>query len=207
MTPQTRRTPAALSVALVALLLPGVAACTSAPPGDPSPSSPRATSTATPAAGQTPPADGGYTPPPLVSTPVDLDCGALLDVDALASLWPGLSIAAPPATDDLDAPLAQVAEADGTVCGWTDAAGDQIAVGVAAYDADSLTAVANDLVASSNSVPTFGVEGYFRVRAGTGVAEALPPGHLVVAESTTFVEPGSAETVVDQVVAALPGAR
>jgi len=193
---------AASALALGAAALTG---CTiSAPGGGPSSSS-AATAPSPTASGATPTADPGYTPPPLVSSPLALDCAALLDPAAgvLPTLWPGLAAADAPDADALDDALAQVAEADGTVCDWVDAAGDHVTVGVAAYDEASLTAIANDLVASSNSVPSYGVEGYFSLHGGTGVARALPTGRLVVAESTTFAEPGSAEPVMTQLLAAV----
>jgi len=198
----------ALVVAASALAL-GAAAltgCTTSAPGaGPSSSSSASAAPSPSTTGATPTAAAGYTPPPLVSTPLALDCAALLDPAAgvLPTLWPGLAAADAPDADALDDALAQVTEADGTVCDWVDSAGDHVTVGVAAYDEASLTAIANDLVASSNSVPSYGVEGYFSLHGGTGVARALPTGRLVVAESTTFAEPGSAEPVMSQVLAAV----
>ena len=193
---------AASALALGAAALTG---CTTSAPGG-GPASPSTSAAPSPAAsGATPTADPGYTPPPPVSSPLALDCAAQLDpaADVLPTLWPGLAAADAPDADALDDALAQVAEADGTVCDWVDAAGDHVTVGVAAYDEASLTAIANDLVASSNSVPSYGVEGYFSLHGGTGVARALPTGRLVVAESTTFAEPGSAEPVMTQLLAAV----
>jgi len=193
---------AASALALGAAALTG---CTTSAPGG-GPASPSASAAPSPSTtGATPTAAAGYTPPPLVSTPLALDCAALLDPAAgvLPSLWPGLAAADAPDAGALDDALAQVTEADGTVCDWVDSAGDHVTVGVAAYDEASLTAIANDLVASSNSVPSYGVEGYFSLHGGTGVARALPTGRLVVAESTTFAEPGSAEPVMSQVLAAV----
>jgi hypothetical protein len=191
--------------ALVGLATPALSACTSddAPPS---------TSTAAPSSSTATAAPDDATPtataPALVSTPVDLDCSTLIDPAALTTLHPGLAPAPVPEAPDGDddgviTPLERVAAADGTLCAWTDAAGDTITLGVAQYDDAGLTSLANELVATSNWVPTYRVEGYFDVTQGVGRAEFLPLPYDVVLESTAFVEPGSAEPLASQVVAAL----
>ena len=193
--PVVRRAAAAAAAAGLALGL--LAGCTTE---DAPPASDAASGTPSAGASGTPAPGAGYTAPPLVSTPVDLDCGDLVDADALSSIWPGLVAATPPATSGLDDALAPVAEADGTLCSWTDDAGETMTVGVARYDDASLTSIANGLVASSNSVPTYVVEGYFELHDDVGVARALPSPYLVVAESEAFPEPGAAEPLVAAVV-------
>lgn len=198
----------ALTAVVGAAALP-LAACTSAAPPTGAPTSESsAAASADPAPEESPTA----TPPTLVSTPVDLDCASLVDPASLSALYPGLTAAeAPePAADDADAadsattpPLGRIAAADGTLCAWTDAANETITLGVAQYDDAGLTSLANDLVASSNSVPTYGVEGYFDIERGVGRAELFPLPYDVVLESTAFLEPGSAEPMAAQVVAAL----
>jgi len=206
MTPITRPPLRGLTLAaIVGLAALPLAACTS---GDaPAPESSAAASQDATAGA---PGDATPTPTPttpaLVSTPVDLDCSALVDPATVAAAHPGLSpVPVPEGADDdgVTTPLERVAAADGTLCAWTDTAGDTITLGVAQYDDAGLTSLANELVATSNWVPTYGVEGYFDVTQGVGRAEFLPLPYDVVLESTAFVEPGSAEPVASQVVAAL----
>lgn len=210
MTSNHRRARSGLrAAALVGLALASLSACTATGATSPTtpPSSAPATSGSAATASPTP------TAPALVSTPFAADCAALVDPATLESSFPGLTVADAPdpgtgvdaaADDDATAtPLQQVADADGTLCAWTDAAGDEFTLGVAHYDDAGLTSLANELVASSNSVPTYGVEGYFQVDGGTGRADFFPLPYYVVLESTAFVEPGSAEPMAAQVVAAL----
>jgi hypothetical protein len=175
------------AVAVVAVL--ALSSCTAAS-DDPDP----AASTATGA------------PTSFSGTALDVPCDDLVDPAALDAAVPGLVPAddAEEAEAD-DALLQPVVATDGTLCRWTDADGAAWTVGVAELDADSLTAVGNDRVASSTPVPTYGVEGYFRQVGGTGVAEALSSPWLVVVESdsTTAVEPGAVEPVVTSVLVAL----
>ena len=197
----------AITAVVGAAALP-LAACTSAAPptGAPTSEAPVAAS-----GDPAPKATATATPPALVSTPVALDCASLVDPASLSSVFPGLTAAEAPEPDTADdaadgataAPLGRIATADGTLCAWTDAAGETITLGVAQYDDAGLTSLANDLVASSNSVPTYGVEGYFDIERGVGRAELFPLPYDVVLESTAFVEPGSAEPMAAQVVAAL----
>jgi hypothetical protein len=191
--------------ALVGLATPALSACTS---DDAPPSTSTAAASSSTATDSPDDATPTATAPALVSTPVDLDCSTLIDPAALTTLHPGLAPAPVPEAPDGDddgviTPLERVAAADGTLCAWTDAAGDTITLGVAQYDDAGLTSLANDLVATSNWVPTYGVEGYFEVTQGVGRAEFLPLPYDVVLESTAFVEPGSAEPLASQVVAAL----
>ncbi len=185
----------ALALTLTACTAPSQAAPSATPTsGEESPSTPVATPTAA-------------ATPELASTPFDVDCGELLDPGSLAAWYPGMTAVADDeasgdASRDGEA-LQQVADADGTTCTWQDSSGATVTVGVAHFDADSLDELANDLVATSNSVPTFGVEGYFDTPGEIGTAEAFSSPAFVVARSTTFLEPGDAEPVVSAVLSAL----
>jgi len=204
MRPASTRSPATLrALAVTGALALSLSACTgnapsrpdaSATPSETSSTTPEATSTAVPV-------------PDLVSTPFTVDCGDLLAAGSLSSYYSAL---APVSADDVRGDegrdgeaLGIVAEADGTTCTWQDADGATITVGVAHFDDESLDELANDLVATSNSVPTYGVEGYFDTTGRVGTAEAFSSPAFVVARSTTFLEPGDAEPVVSAVLSAL----
>jgi hypothetical protein len=199
----TRRPAVLRALVATGVLALSLTACTGT--ADPGP-------TATPTADGRAPASAVATPtasptPDLVGTPFTVDCGDLLDTGSLSTWYPGLSIVP---DDDASGDesregeaLQQVADADGTTCTWQDDSGARVTVGVAHFDADSLDELANELVATSNSVPTFGVEGYFDTPGEIGTAEAFSSPSFVVARSTTFREPGDAEPVVSAVLSAL----
>jgi len=204
MSPAPTRSPVVLRTLVVtgALAL-SLTACTA-----PSQAAPSATPTSDAQASATPGATPTATPTPdLVSTPFTIDCDDLLDTGSLASWYPGLTAvpdesASGDESRDGEA-LQHVADADGTTCTWQDSGGATVTVGVAHFDPDSLDELANELVATSNSVPTFGVEGYFDTPGEIGTAEAFSSPAFVVARSTTFLEPGDAEPVVSAVLSAL----
>ncbi|ROS54665.1 hypothetical protein [Frigoribacterium sp. PhB24] len=204
MSPAATRSPVVLRTLVVtgALAL-SLTACTA-----PSEATPSRTPTAGGQASATADSTPTATPTPdLVSTPFTIDCDDLLDAGSLSTWYPGLTAV----TDDRASgdesrdgeALRQVADADGTTCTWQDSSGATVTVGVAHFDADSLDELANELVATSNSVPTFGVEGYFDTPGEIGTAEAFASPAFVVARSTTFLEPGDAEPVVSAVLSAL----
>ena len=67
---------------------------------------------------------------------------------------------------------AVIVEQRGEACVWTDSADDAtVTVAVASLPAANLTRLKDTLFESSHSVPTYSVEGYFIVRAGTGRAD------------------------------------
>ncbi|KQS22512.1 hypothetical protein [Frigoribacterium sp. Leaf186] len=203
-----RHAPTRPSVVLRALVATGALALSLSACTGPSPTGPDASTTPSAASSTTPEATATSAPTPdLVSTPFTVDCDDLLDAGSLSQYYSAL---APVPAEDVGGDesrdggaLEIVAEADGTTCTWQDADGATITVGVAHFDDVSLNDLANDLVATSNSVPTFGVEGYFDTPGGVGTAEAFSSPAFVVARSTTFLEPGDAEPVVSAVVSAL----
>ena len=71
-----------------------------------------------------------------------------------------------------------------------------IDISVANLPATALTALRDELAASSTLVPTYGVEGYFRVADGVGEAQAIDDPFWIVSVSTAFTEPGEAEPIM-----------
>jgi hypothetical protein len=92
----------------------------------------------------------------------------------------------------------------GLACAWVNqTSGELIEVSVANLPAAHLTQLKNDLVTTSNSVPTYEVEGYFKVNGSTGEAQAFSDPYWIVATSTAFFEPGDAQPIVAAAIAAL----
>lgn len=99
---------------------------------------------------------------------------------------------------------AQVARQNGVTCGWVNqTSGEVIEIAVANLPEAHLTDLKNTLVTTSNSVPTYGVEGYFNLNGSTGEAQAFSDPYWIVATSTAFFEPGDAEPLVKDAIAAL----
>jgi hypothetical protein len=86
---------------------------------------------------------------------------------------------------------------EGLVCGWVnETSGERITVAVAEPSPDTLVQIGNGLIGSSNSVPTYEVEGYFVMNGNTGQAEAIATPYWISASSTSFLEPGDAAPIV-----------
>lgn len=152
-----------------------------------------------------PPAEETPTPTPTptpTAVPFSIDCDALLPPGSLTGLFAGFNRVGtyvPPSGSLGD----QVLDAEGTVCGWQNAQNQTLMIAVAQLDAATLLAKKNDLVMTSRSVPTFGVEGYFQVKSGVGEAEAFLDPYWIVTTSVKFAEPGEAQPVVASVLDAL----
>lgn len=101
-------------------------------------------------------------------------------------------------------PAALIAGQRGRVCVFVDTANDvRITLAVAHLPEKTLTSLKDGLYEESNSVPTYGVEGYFRKAGSIGRADAFVDPYWVNVRSTMFGEPGDAEPVMDAVRAAL----
>ncbi len=183
------------SLAFVAASIALLAGCVDDPAPVPTPSA-SATPTPTATAGEPTP-----TPTP-TSEPVSIDCVSLVPADAFAMLFKTFTLVPSyaPAAGSLGA---EVLERGGTVCGWTATDGTIVSVGIATLDAATIDAKANDLVVTSHSVPTYGVEGYFQVVSGLGEVQAFTDPYWIVATSTAFMEPGEVTPIMDAVLAAL----
>ncbi|GAA4665746.1 hypothetical protein [Frondihabitans cladoniiphilus] len=181
---------ATTAVAVTALLAGCSAAASTSSPSSRASSSPSATAA------------------PVTGSPVSIACTALVPSSAvggaaLATAYPGMTPTTP-AKDPLgDAGV--VADASGRVCTWNTTDGHPITVAVGSFDDSTLTRVKNGLVTTSNSVPTYGVEGYFALVEKTGIAEAFTGSYWIVATSKSFVEPGSAQPLMAQVLSTLGG--
>ena len=192
-----------VSLALAGVVATAVSACASET--DASPSEP--TASATPTATETPEPTATQAPV-TVGTPVTIDCNTLVTPDAIYAFNPnfGLSESYKPAAGT---EAATIVEAKGLACQWVNQTSGQIVqVAVADLPADKITALKNNYVMNSNSVPTYGVEGYFEAPAtegDVGVAEAFTGTYWISATSDTFLEPGDAQPIVEAALAGLGG--
>lgn len=189
-----------LAVPSAAVLLLSLAACV--PADEPGPDG---TSTATaptaPAAPSAAPEPGPSQPPTAI--PVTITCDQLVDAQAMYDFNPNFSLLADyaPASGSLGA---QAVEQEGIACGWVNqTSGETIEISVAQLPDAELTTLKNDLVMSSNSVPTYDVEGYFEVESGVGAAQAFPDPYWLTASSTYFFEPGDAQPLIAAAITAL----
>ena len=169
-----------------------LAGCVDSPEPAPQPTT-SVSPTPTPTAGEPTPT---ATP---TAEPLVIDCVSLVPADAFTTLFKTFTLvpdyAPPPGSAFTD-----VLNRNGTVCGWKATDGTIVAVGIAELDAETLDAKANELVVSSHSVPTYGVEGYFQVVSGVGEAQVFSEPYWILATSTAFAEPGEVGPIVDAVL-------
>lgn len=135
--------------------------------------------------------------------PFQVACDQLLSPDALYAIDPNFGLLGP-VTPDAGTPAADIVAAGGTACRWThETSGATLDIAVAQLPESTATTIKNTLVTESNSVPTYGVEGYFRVNAGLGEADAFPDPYWVTVVSAQFAEPGDAAPFMNAVVGSL----
>lgn len=191
-----------VSLALAGVLATAVSACATETEATPSESSAAPTATAT----KTPTPEPTATQAPVtVGKPVTIDCNTLVSPDAMYAFNPnyGLSEGYTPAAGT---EAATIVEAKGLACQWVNqTSGEVVQVAVANLPSDKLTALKNNFVMSSNSVPTYGVEGYFQVKDVLGIAEAFSGGYWISASSDAFYEPGDAQPIVEAALAGIGG--
>lgn len=153
-----------------------------------------ATATATPTATPTP----TPTPTPTVGTdtPLTIGCDALITGQNMYDFNPNYAVK-PDYSPAAGSPAAEAVARGGIACAWVNlTSGDVVEVAAAQPAPEKLTALANDLVMSSNSVPTFGVEGYFISANGVGSADAFTGPYWITAAAASFLEPGDAEPLM-----------
>ena len=191
-----------VSLALATVLAGAVSACAPETDASPSASSAAPTASATP----TPTPTATATQAPIsVGSPVTIGCDQLISPDAIYAFNPnfGLSESYKPAAGT---EAATIVEAKGVACGWINqTSGEVIEVAVANLPTDKLTDLKNNFVTTSNSVPTYKVEGYFEFDGTLGSAEAFNGPHWISAVSAAFFEPGDAQPIIEAALAGLAG--
>jgi len=190
-----------VSLAVAGVLATAVTACAAETEATPAESSaaptPSATATPEPTATEAPVS---------VGNPITIDCDTLISLDEIYAFNPnyGLSESYVPAAGT---EAATIVEAKGLACQWVNqTSGEVVQVAVADLPTDKLTALKNNFVMNSNSVPTYGVEGYFEAPAADGdmgVAEAFSGAYWISASSDAFYEPGDAQPIIESALAGL----
>jgi hypothetical protein len=139
-------------------------------------------------------------PSPSVSavsgTPVNVSCDQLISLQALYDYNPNIALDAQ-YVPEVDSLASQAIKDRGLACAWVNqTSGEQIVVTVTQPGGTHLSDIANELVSSSNAVPTYQVEGYFQMNGNVGVAQVISDPYWITASSTSFLEPGDAAPIV-----------
>lgn len=189
----------AVTIAAALLALGALAGCTSNPvaakPITVAPTSAASTPVPTPT-----------TPPPTQSaadaTPVVIKCHTLVPTNVARTLDAAFTTVKgwKPAAGT---PSARLSALNGTTCDWTTPAGDLLEVSVAQPSAADSTALKDDLVLRSQSVPTFGGEAYFQIVDHVGQADVFRGRTWLFVRSNKFFEPGDASAIVSAALTAL----
>ncbi len=185
---------AALTILGLAGCAPAATSSTSAPTNTPS-----ASASATPTSSPSPTA----TASDVDGIPMTIGCRDLISDQAIYDYNPNFSLKSDytPASGSI---AAEVVRQNGLACAWVNqTSGELIELAVANLPAAHSTRLKNELVTSSKSVPTYNVEGYFRVDGSSGEAQAFADPYWIVAVSTGFFEPGDAAPIVAAAVKSL----
>lgn len=183
-----------LAIPFAVLLLAGcVPTDDPTPSPTPSPSLSEATESASP------------TPEPVEpeGIPITVSCDELVSAQVMYDFNPNFGLAGEFEPDAGTFAATAVAQ-NGLACRWINqTSGEVIDISVANLPDTALALLRNDLAGSSTLVPTYGVEGYFRVADGVGEAQAIDDPFWIVSVSTAFTEPGEAEPIMAAAIAAL----
>ena len=192
---------AAVAAAAFAAVLVLLAGCTSSPVAPPAP--PR-TATYGPSGSPSATTKPAPSSTPSDATPVTLKCAVLVPISVLASFRGDFVAAEPEPEPGSDA--ARIAALQGRTCRWIDRTSNAVVeVSVAKPSKHDLLLLKNDLVERSNSVPTYGEEGYFQLVKKVGQVDAFHGRYWIAAASPLFFEPGDASGVIQAVGDALEG--
>lgn len=158
----------------------------------------KSTASPTPVATQTP------TDPP---TPVGLSCEQVVTPDQLYAFNPnyGVDPGYAPKSGSLEK---KIVGWKGVACAWKNqTSGDVIEIAVAKPPQSQLEGLKNAAVTSAQPVPTYGtppqVEGYF-APGTSGQVQIFRGSYWIVAESTSFFEPGDAAKLMENVLGNVP---
>lgn len=184
----------ATPTALLALAL--LAGCV--PIAEPDPvvtgsASPTPTATATPTPSATPDK----------SVPVTISCDELVSPQVMYDYNSNFALQADFTPADGSLAAQSLAEM-GVACSWVNlTSGQTIEMSASRPPATQLEQRKNDLVSSSNSVPTYDVEGYFLLEGGVGTAQAFDGPYWIASVSAAFFEPGDVTPLMAAAIGAL----
>ncbi|BDI21978.1 iron ABC transporter ATP-binding protein [Herbiconiux sp. L3-i23] len=149
------------------------------------------------------------TAPEPTGIPVGLTCDELMTPEQIYAFNPNFG-ADPGYAVASGSVAAEIVDAQGVSCGFLNqTSNDTIEVAVAHLDAAAIEARKNELVSSSNMVPTyssFSDEGYFIQKDGSGMADVFVGEYWIHADaaSVLFFEPGDAEQFLSSVASNIP---
>ncbi|THG31506.1 iron ABC transporter ATP-binding protein [Naasia lichenicola] len=187
-----------LAVASVAL-----AGCTS----NPVQPAPQQTTTAPPVVVTEPSQSTTPEPEPTATQepgiPVVQTCDQLITPDELYAFNPNVGVN-PAYQAETGTTASRIVSLQGVACGWSNQTSNEtIEIAVAHLSSTAIEGLKNELALSSTPVPTYGDEAYFEVNSGLGEANVFSGDYWIYARSTTFLEPGDAAMLMDDVMAAL----
>jgi hypothetical protein len=149
-----------------------------------------------------PTASGSSTPTPS-PTPVTLPQERVWTAQQVYDYNPNFSVAPKHTPSTYAQPLVEL---DGESFGWTnDTSGDQIEIAVARPASETLQQYSGQVAQDYQVVPIdnapAGTVGYFAAKDGVGVLQVFTPnGYWFVVDSKTFLEPGDAYQIADDVI-------
>ncbi|BDZ44234.1 hypothetical protein GCM10025866_01430 [Naasia aerilata] len=137
------------------------------------------------------------------SVPVTQTCDQLVPAQALYDYNPNFA-PVPDYTPAAGTDAALIESYQGVACGWSNlSSGNTVEIAVAHLGSEDIEKLANSLVLTTPSVPTYGGVDYFKYANGVGTANAFSGDYWIVARSAEFFEPGDAAQLVASVKAAL----
>lgn len=192
----------AAMVAVAGML--ALAACTSNPVQAPATKPvPSATTAPVVAPSEEPTPTPTPTPTGPTFVPVTQTCDQLISPQALYDFNPNYA----PVPDYAPAPgsdAALIQSYEGVACGWVNlSSNDTIEIAVAHLSPADIEKLANNLVLTTPSVPTYGGVDYFKNENGVGTANVFSGEYWIVARSVEFFEPGDAAQLIESVKGAL----
>jgi hypothetical protein len=187
------------AIAAGLLALGALAGCTSNPVA-------AVPTTAAPTAAASTPVPTPTTPPPTQvaadATPVSIKCHTLVPTAVVRQLDAAFT-SVKGWTPQPGTPSARLSDLNGTTCTWTTTAGDLLEVSVAKPSVKDSTALKDDLVVRSQSVPTYGGEAYFQIVDHVGQADVFRGRSWLFVRSNRFFEPGDASAIVSAALEAM----
>ena len=180
-----------------------LAGCTS----NPVQPTPTQTTAPPPSEAEPTPSAAPETPVPTVTQepgiPVTLTCDQLVSPDQLYEFNPNVGVN-PAYQAEAGTTASKMVSLQGVACGWSNQSSNEtIEIAVAHLSPAAIETLKNDLVLTSNPVPTYGEEAYFSLDGGLGEANVFQGDYWIYTRSATYIEPGDATPLVDDVIAAL----
>lgn len=140
---------------------------------------------------------------PIVGTAIEIGCEELLSASAL-DFYGGTFTPVADFTPGVDWRAQLLVDQRGVACLWVDqSTGKSLVLAVANMPHENLETIKNDRFLESNSVPTYGVEGYFMMVDTVGEAEAFDDPYWIYTRSDVYFEPGDALPAVSSAMDAL----